>query len=288
MTGLMHFLVRHRKLSLLAVVLHVLVSTVSHESVSDLVHKVRNRTSHDGFDNTLTAIGVVVAVLLTVTVVASKYRGVEGRWTLGWGLTVVALQVVAFQTLMMFNSEAAHFPQWALLALPVYALSRRISESVLWVTLLGFVDEAYQFFADTSLYLDFNDILLNLIGASAGTLVAYLSLRRRTPPSPVEPFDLRRLVRSPAAIVVYVLVAVMLVSWLAGFLGFYLSPSGDDAPLVLSRSGAPDRIWYPTDWGKQFHVVRPWESLLWIALLVGLQALVESRLSPASPMPQRP
>lgn len=78
--------------------------------------------------------------------------------------------------------EYAHYPQYALLAwLLAHALDPDRKQLVpgrilFWTTLLGVIDESLQYLwitATYSEYLDFNDFLVNLLGATAGVLVYY-------------------------------------------------------------------------------------------------------------------
>lgn len=91
--------------------------------------------------------------------------------------------------------EYAHYPQFALLAwLLARALdptrSRHIPGRILfWTTLLGAIDELAQYLWITtsySEYLDFNDILVNMLGGAAGVLIYYGFSRPHelTPSSP--------------------------------------------------------------------------------------------------------
>lgn len=91
--------------------------------------------------------------------------------------------------------EYAHYPQFAVLAwLLARALdptrSRHIPGRILfWTTLLGAIDELAQYLWITtsySEYLDFNDILVNMLGGAAGVLI-YYGFSRPHEPTPSSP-----------------------------------------------------------------------------------------------------
>jgi hypothetical protein len=95
-----------------------------------------------------------------------------------WIATVIAID----RTLIYSFPEYLHYPQYALLAwlMAVFADPHRkrwpIGPILLAATLLGIADEALQYAWITksySNYLDFNDFLLNLMGAAAGLLAYY-------------------------------------------------------------------------------------------------------------------
>jgi hypothetical protein len=94
-------------------------------------------------------------------------------------ILVVALMYVADHYLIVNNIERIHFPQYAMLAL-LLGLSLRNEMLIFFVTTFaGFVDEFLQFAMDPmkTNYLDFNDIVLNILGAAAG-VVLLMGLRR--------------------------------------------------------------------------------------------------------------
>ena len=82
--------------------------------------------------------------------------------------------MLAYRGLFAVNSEAIHFVQYGILALLLIPLVRRCGETIVLVTLLGILDEAYQYWVlhgDWGVYYDFNDVVLNLLGAAMGVLV---------------------------------------------------------------------------------------------------------------------
>lgn len=73
--------------------------------------------------------------------------------------------------------EAIHFIQYAFLAIPVFALTLRPSQTVFWAALMGALNEAYQYFVlypdNREVYFDFDDIVLNLIRAGIGVVMIF-------------------------------------------------------------------------------------------------------------------
>jgi hypothetical protein len=94
---------------------------------------------------------------------------------IGSSLTVLlALMAVAQGLLVVVSIENIHYPQYGLL---LWMLARALpSVESAWLTTvgLGIVDEGYQFVAQTRGtpdYFDWNDVVLNAIGASLGVVV---------------------------------------------------------------------------------------------------------------------
>ena len=97
------------------------------------------------------------------------------RALIGSSMTaLLVLMAVAQGLLVVVSIENIHYPQYALL---LWALARALPsvESAWLITVgLGIVDEGYQFVAQTRGtpgYFDWNDVVLNAIGACLGVVV---------------------------------------------------------------------------------------------------------------------
>lgn len=103
------------------------------------------------------------------------------RLCLWWGVWFACVVVIDRHLTYSIN-ELAHYPQYALLAwllARAYDPERQrwISGRILfWTALLGMFDELQQYVWIAPAYgmhLDFNDILVNLVGAAAGVMLYY-------------------------------------------------------------------------------------------------------------------
>jgi glycopeptide antibiotics resistance protein len=107
--------------------------------------------------------------------------------------------VGSYEVLIVFSVETIHFVQHALLAVPVFALTMSFGETVGWVTLMGAVDEAYQYFVlyagNKTVYFDFNDIILNLVGTGIGVLMIYTLSDLKSAPFTAQAHAARRRLR---------------------------------------------------------------------------------------------
>jgi len=90
---------------------------------------------------------------------------------------IIWLVVIIFINLYLLATpiENIHFVQYALIAVLILKAfpHSRIDVVIFWTTLAGIIDEFMQYLwitAHYSMYLDFNDFLLNLMGAIAGVL----------------------------------------------------------------------------------------------------------------------
>jgi hypothetical protein len=120
---------------------------------------------------------LTVTAALAIRVARVHRRGAVKHF--GVGLVLLALMYAADRYLIVNSIERVHFPQYAVLAL-LLGLSLRSEVLILFVTTFaGFVDEFLQYVMDPKItnYLDFNDIVFNLLGAAAG-VVLLMGLRK--------------------------------------------------------------------------------------------------------------
>jgi hypothetical protein len=132
------------------------------------------------------------------------------------GAATVALMAVAVaaQLLIVLNAvEDVHYPQYALLS---FLLARGLPTTEgAWIgaTALGIVDEGYQFVAlprGRPTYFDWNDVVLNGIGAAFGALIVVRLLKATTEPTIISRKHM--LTVAAAAIVVAVILAPPIMS----------------------------------------------------------------------------
>lgn len=127
-------------------------------------------------------VGIAAAVALAVWLL-HQFRQTRSPWTRLAPWLLWAACVAGVDHFLTYSvPEYAHYPQYALLAwLLAHALDpgreRLVPGRILfWTTLLGIIDETLQYLwitATYSEYLDFNDFLVNLLGATAGVLLYY-------------------------------------------------------------------------------------------------------------------
>lgn len=184
----------------------------------------------------------------------------------------VAALLVAGSTLLMVNSvEHIHYLQYAVLVLILSPVIGRVGPVVALAIFVGAFDEGYQYFAlhPWQPYFDFNDIILNGIGALAGATI-YLVFDRLV--------DTRTFRRSshPFLISWIILFALIVLLYWVGTLGSFV----DEGRIVLNRFSRPEEYgllqrWIDTGWGNHWLKINPLEGFC-IAFIL---PLVNSGLS---------
>ena len=126
--------------------------------------------------------GALLLVAVVLWQARRAWRGCNHGATLAAWAAWLAAVIVQDRFLIYSFPEYLHYPQYALLAFLIARFHDpdrtefAIGPVLLAVTLLGIADEALQYTWITisySNYLDFNDFLLNLLGAAAGLLLYY-------------------------------------------------------------------------------------------------------------------
>jgi hypothetical protein len=215
---------------------------------------------------------ILAGVLLLGLRVARVHRLRAFNHLVLW-LVLLVLMYFSDRYLIVNNAERIHFPQYAILAL-LLGFSLRSDVLIFFVTsFAGFVDEFLQFVMNpvATNYLDFNDIVLNILGAALG--VAFLLALRR--PAIVERTAYEKRFKlvfllSMAGMALIVITAlalgriVMLVEHVEQRSVFDIV---DDKLSFILSFERHDQFWQKSYFGKVFHVLSPAEGL---AIIAGL------------------
>jgi len=259
--------------------IYLMVAMVSHDWMQQPAFWAQGRLSHRSWNHLVTFVGapILVAFCLWMAVrirkhpqrlLAAAYLGVS-----------VLLAIVSFRTLLVMNIEIVHFPQYAILALLLYPITRHYGDTAILATLGGILDEAYQYFflyGDRGIHFDFNDVILNSIGAGFGLAIVFV-VARPAPRVIAGSGSARSTVRiSPVVLGAAALLALCLIlAWLDWI---RLLPVADSPrwAIVLRRGGPSTMFWTQTTWGKTYHEVQPFEWLV-VALVLHWPHIVMDR-----------
>jgi len=278
-TPLISWFSGHRLFTLVFAGSYFSAAVLGHELVSRASVWVENKFTRVVYNNIIAVFSIFLAVIFFF-IIFNKLKK-EKQKTLKiiyWCFTAI-ITAVAFRTLLVNNIESIHFIQYAILSLPVFALTGSFGETVFWITLLGAVDEAYQYFIlydyARDVYFDFNDIILNLIGGGIGVVVIYTLFRRE----PISSFPSSKKWRKTPLIIFSVIMACSVALYLSGLMRFY-PEAGSKALILLSRVPAPDQFWITLEWGKTYHVLSPFEGTLLAVILICVYAFLDNKTCP--------
>lgn len=260
---------RRSRRAWLAVVALVLGNLALHKPISDVCDALFARIGRVPYEwATLLGIGAL-SVFAAALLLRGGAPALRSRSALAALAGLAVLSVWAQQWLLVSNVELIHLPQFGLQAALLLAVGLPPRLAWLGAVLAGAIDEAYQrvviYAAVPDVYFDWNDIVLNAIGAAWAVVLARGG--RADPATPGQ----RRLQRGALALLLLALAAAL---WLA-------------PPALTRLDQAP--YWTPALklalTGRQYHVMPAAEGLAGLALLWGLLALA-CRAAPA-PRPAR-
>ncbi len=164
---------------------------------------------------------LAISAMCIAAVMAFLWRRGHGPWQprlLASLLALGALTLASQRWLVVSNIELVHLPQFGLIAALLLASGLSPLKACLVATAAGVLDEAYQhwvIYADTpGTYFDYNDIVLNGVGAAWAALVFALGRRPNDAKSEPADWDPLPLDRSRRWVVFGVLAAFALLIWL--------------------------------------------------------------------------
>ncbi|NNF08549.1 MAG: hypothetical protein HKN21_17440, partial [Candidatus Eisenbacteria bacterium] len=172
MTRAMMWLGSHKAVTLFLGLIYYILTVVLHDQVQGIFLAAKDQFGLKAY--TIGLIAITLGGLLLVTLLILKKSSPGRRLGLVYWFVSMVLIAVAYIVILVLPSEYIHIAQYAVLALFVYPLCRRFTDTVVWVTILGALDEWYQYailHADWGIYFDFNDVVLNLLGGGMGAAV---------------------------------------------------------------------------------------------------------------------
>ena len=253
-----------------------------HRDVSGIFDWLSEKLSFKVYNDLIFLISLMVMVPCGVFVLMRIVKGERRCLKITYWIFTAFLVVISYKTLVVFNVENIHFPQYAVLTLPVFALFKHFGATVFWVTLLGVFDEAYQYVVlcrnNNAVYLDFNDIVLNLIGAGIGVAFIYTLSDLKSESLAFHANSSRKWNKSIILTVTACILFGGISLYAAGILRFYPDANAPNALIVLSRLPAPTQFWEIPSRGKPFHIFHPVEAMFFSAILIGCYSLMDYSL----------
>lgn len=277
----LEFLSRRPVVTAILALVYSVVSIATHERVNLLVRALQGRLGREGF----VALAVVLLASALGALVVSILRSPRARR--GALFTALLLwcagAALAYRYLFTVVSESVHYFQYAGLTLLLFALCGRRGAAMLWTNLVGFLDEANQYWVlhpDWGIYLDWNDIVLNALGALLGGLVLAATVDEDRFAVRLAPRGGRPAVLPFALTLLLVVGGAALVR--AGKIALYAAPVAEDASppwLVLDRGAAGALpFWMTADWAqKRFHVLPARHGAALVTLFAGIAFAVDLR-----------
>ncbi len=277
------WLAGHRRVAIVLALAYGLATILPHEVVNGGVLRLQQALGRVRFVALVGALGLAALIGMVTLIVRGCRRPAVRRSLLVWSLLVAAALTASQVLLISVVSEGVHFVQYALLVLLLLPVIGRVGTTMIWATLVGVLDEGYQFWVlhrDWGIYLDFNDILLNAVGAALGGVLAAaalgLGVARAAP----------RWRRAGSFALAVAMGALALGGVLAatGRIARTPGPAAAGAWLLLDRGAPPPAFWTFAEWAqKRYHVLGAGEGALLLALAALLFAFADAWFEPWAP-----
>lgn len=169
------------------------------------------------------------------------------------------LIILSFNILLVVNIEIIHFIQYCALAILLFPLLKSYRAVFWYGTILGFIDEIYQFIilAPTADYFDFNDVFIDQIGLGIGLMFLFLYKRREADSLPL-------LARGRTLILLTGVLSLIIVLF---FTYGILSVQPDEQAVIELIRKDKVGFWRTVPPQVTFHVMRPLEGIILICVL---------------------
>jgi hypothetical protein len=259
MIKIINWLSQHRSINILLAITFFLVVVALHDTVTVLAIQLRKKLSIDGYNLFFILLfGFLFLTWIGWLLLKIRQSGAIKN-ALIFLLPTIVLMVLFFIFMQTYSIEAVHFFQYAFLAILLFPFLKSYARVIVWATLLGSMDELYQYVILTPdfNYFDLNDILLNLLGAGLSGVTIFFATRFRTSANTRKSFIKRSaVILAVTAIIGFIAFYTKTISWYPGF--------GENAAAWFSvnRSPSPGSFWTEAYKGKFIHIIGPWEGLM--------------------------
>lgn len=263
MIKLLDWLSNNKAINILLLLTYFLLVVLPHEEVGLFINSTFGSLSRPQYNLVMLIVFSVIVLLVFIPLVHRISKHDERKIILFYLTTSLVFATICYLVLFVVNVEAIHFLQYAIFVILCFPLVNNYSESLIWATIAGAVDEGYQFFylaPERTPHFDWNDIIINLIGAALGLIVLKIfnvqALRKKI-----------TMLQSPIFYFLMLVTISFFVLVFTGTLSIYQDPNSP-TPLTLVRE-LPEGFWtYPPGPYVKYHIVEPLEGITVTVLLI--------------------
>lgn len=265
MNKLIEYLSNNTKLNVFLVFTYFLLVVLPHEQVGLLVVWIFKSASRETYQTIVTGFGLLLLSAF-LFFVYQGYKDQKNKFILPIYLVLtIFFMILSFHTLIIHNIEIIHFAQYAGMAILLFPIVKTISGTIFWSSILGTIDEAYQYFylsPERTDYFDFNDIILDLLGAAIGLSIIISHAKNLHSPIP------KKWYKSPIILTIIGIVISTFLLLKTSILQVYPSLEGDSNAILLVKKLEPNFWTHIKHLHVKFHIVQPLEGVIIISLLL--------------------
>ncbi|MEE9374161.1 MAG: hypothetical protein V3V00_14000 [Saprospiraceae bacterium] len=260
MNILIDWLSKRKVLNVALIIIYFIAVVLPHKMFGTFINKffLKGGMTRHEYNYNVALVSAIILALIVIVLSIQLKNNLHWKKIILYLLSSTAFAVIIIKYLFVINIEMVHFPQYACFAILVYPLVKRYQSALIWTTIAGAIDEAYQYFYlvpnDTG-YYDFNDVVTNLIGASFGLII-------------LKSFNIKNIKapqffkRSEVKGIIGITIVIGLL-FLFGVMGVHAG-HGASYPIIKKQITT---FWSTVPPQVTYHVVRPWEGLLYTAMM---------------------
>ena len=247
---------------LLITVVFYIGTVLPHEVVGAAIGSLFEESGRQVYDSTmLITLGVLVVIYASIllrSLLKNRDRLVKG---LGYLVATIVLCALCMKILVVINVEAIHFIQYGIISVLVFQLVKRYDYTCWIVLLLAFFDESYQHFFLTPnrfAHLDFNDMLLDLVGCGFGLSTLYCFGQKNRPK--------KHTIRNGILLAYGLLVGACIIFYAIGTLRIWPTEGEPLATIQIFHKNI-EGFWTTVRKVHQYHIMRPLEGIVILCLV---------------------
>jgi len=263
------FLERNRILGVVIAFIYYTIVVTTHKQVGRFVAQNLDKPlGRDNYNLLVIVVGVSMLILV-IGLLQKPFRklldSIEKKKVLIYLSLLIALIIAAVNIIMVVNVEIIHIAQYCVMAILIFPLVRSFNLTMVISTILGALDEAYQYwylFPEKSDYYDFNDVIINFLGVILGLII----IRSQG----IKSMNYSMLWYKSGSFYLFIVFAITSIFGLSfGFIS--ISPSSEEstALIELVREYKPG-FWRIIPPQVKFHVIRPLEFVILMLSLMGI------------------
>jgi len=264
MIHMINRLTKHRLFNSILVITYFLLVVLPHKRFGTWINRLFGKNgfglTRNEYNEVIAMTALTVFGIMAVGLFFLLKKHPEWKKVIFYLLSSLIFAIIIVNVLFVINIEMVHFPQYAAFAILIFAFTNRYFSTLVWTTIAGSIDEAYQYFYlapnDTG-YYDFNDVVTNLIGATFGLIIlkAFQVKEKETPP----------LLQRSEVIGVIILIVTIAILYITKV--WCIHPEdGGMYPIIKKKITT---FWTTLPPKETFHVMKPWEGIVAVLALFG-------------------
>jgi hypothetical protein len=256
--------------------LYIIFVVTQHETVQGILGPIADRLGRPLFYNLMGAGALLWGAALSGTFwFWSRASAARNPLRIAMA-SALLLTIASFFVLTVNNAEIVHYPQYAILAVLLFRSCLSVGDTVAWCTLVGLLDEGYQYFVlhpTWGVPWDFNDVTLDICGAWLGALWIASSYKAVQQPNPLW-------WRRAGIIGISSFVATIPVLVSLNKVQLYENKNYVGWWFAMSRLRIDSFWFYDASWGSRtIHLLTPVEGLILLSILVLAAASIDRKFA---------